>query len=76
MTLHRALTSASVLGELPTESLFAALRHVLETPPTLSSDLSVGEAELLRWCLSSQRADRPATAAIVADHLDRLAAAA
>lgn len=75
VTLHRALTSASVFGELPTESVFAALRHVLETPPALADGLSDEEAELISWCLSEERADRPASAELLADELDRLAAA-
>ena len=73
VTLHRALTSSSVFGELPSHDLFSALRHVLETPPTLAPGLSDGEAELLTWCLQPERADRPATAALVADRLDALA---
>lgn len=74
VTLHRALTATSVFGEVPTEDVFGALRHVLETPPTLAPGLHDGEAKLLSWCLSPERTDRPATAAIVADHLDELAA--
>ena len=53
-----------------------ALRHVLETPPALAEGLSTEEAELVGWCLSPARRDRPATAALVADRLDRLARAA
>lgn len=73
VTLHWALTSSSVFGELPSHDLFSTLRHVLETPPTLAPGLRDGEAELLTWCLRPERADRPATAALVASRLDELA---
>ena len=73
VTLHQALTSSSVFGEMPSQDLFGALRHVLETPPTLAPGLQDGEVELLTWCLQPERVDRPATAAIVADELDALA---
>jgi len=73
VTLHRALTSTSVFGEPPSRDVFGALRHVLETPPALAAELSDGEAELLGWCLRPERRDRPATAMVVAEHLDRLA---
>jgi hypothetical protein len=42
----------------------------------LAAGLTDGEAELLRWCLQPERTDRPATAAIVAAHLDSLVGAA
>jgi serine/threonine protein kinase len=74
VTLHRALTSSSVFGELPND-VFGSLRHVLETPPTLAPGLRDDEAELLAWCLRPERVDRPATAEMVADRLDALAEA-
>lgn len=73
VALHRALTSTSVYADLPGDGLLAALRHVIETPPVLADGLSDGEAELLSWCLSADRSARPATAALVAERLDRLA---
>jgi serine/threonine protein kinase len=76
VTLHSALTSSSVFGELPSGEVFGALRHVLETPPMLADGLTVGERDLLTWCLQPERSDRPATAAIVAARLDELAGAA
>lgn len=76
VTLHRALTSSSVYGELPTDGMLGALRHVLETPVALAAGLSDEEAELLSWCLCPDRSDRPGSAAMVADRLDRIAGAA
>jgi serine/threonine protein kinase len=76
VTLHRALTSSSVYGEVPNGGMLGTLRHVLETPPVLADGLSEGETELLSWCLAAERTKRPGTAAIVAERLDRLAVAA
>jgi serine/threonine protein kinase len=76
VTLHRALTASSVYGDLPVDQPLGALRHVLETTPTLAAGLTAGEADLLEWCLRADRADRPATAAVVAERLDLLAQAA
>lgn len=76
VTLHRALTSSSVYGDLPGDGVLGALRHVVQTPPVLADGLTDGEAALVAWCLSAERADRPATAALVAERLDRLAEAA
>lgn len=73
VTLHRALTGSSVYGDLPSDGLLAALRHVLETAPSLASGLTDDEAELVGWCLEAERAARPGTAELVATRLDRLA---
>jgi eukaryotic-like serine/threonine-protein kinase len=73
VTLHRALTGVSVYGEIPTQELVAALRHVLETPPGLAAGLTEGEAELIAWCLSPERADRPPAAEVVTQRLRELA---
>lgn len=73
VALHRTLTSSSVYGDIPTDGLLGALRHVLETPPALAEGLTDDEAELLSWCLSAERSARPGTAALVAERLDRLA---
>jgi serine/threonine protein kinase len=76
VTLHRALTSTSVYGDFPADSVIGALRHVVETVPVLSAELRAGEAELISWCLDPSRRARPGTAALVAERLDRLAEAA
>lgn len=76
VSLHRALTGSSVFGEIPTDGLLGALRHVLETPPALADGLTDGEADLLAWCLSAERAARPGTSALVAERLDQLAESA
>lgn len=72
-TLHRVLTGASIYGALPDGDLVTMLRHVVQTPPSLSPDLGEGEADLLRICLAADRAERPAYAAEVATRLDELA---
>ena len=73
VALHRVLSGTSVYGAIPTDGMLSALRLVLETSPTLASELTEGEADLLGWCLEAERAARPGTAELVADRLVRLA---
>ena len=75
-TLHHALTATSIFGAIPDDGPLAALRHLLESAPVLATDLRDDEARLIAWCLRPGRCDRPATAALVADQLDRLTEAA
>ena len=74
-TLHKALTGASLYGEIP-EDLVAALRHVVQSRPVVANDVTEGERELIESCLAADRGERPATAADVARRLDELAEAA
>jgi serine/threonine protein kinase len=76
ITAHRVLTGTSVYGDIPSGELIAALRHVLETVPALSAELSDREAEVIGSCLEPERVDRPVTAAELAEQFDALAVAA
>lgn len=72
VTLHTTLAGRSVYGEIPDQNLVAALRHVLDTPPTISDDLDDEEAALVRECLAAERSERPPTALAVAERLEAL----
>lgn len=71
-TLHRALSGESVYGTIPDGDLLTALRHVVQSTPVMSASLAGAEADLIRRCLARDRADRPATAAQVAEEIDQL----
>ncbi|MEQ8716291.1 MAG: serine/threonine-protein kinase [Acidimicrobiales bacterium] len=71
-TLHRALTDAPLYPEMPTGSVLAALRHLLDTRPTVAGDLAPEVAVVVTACLEPEPHDRPATAAELADRLEAL----
>lgn len=74
ITLHRALTGVGVYGELSQSDPLFAVRTVLSTKPVLSASLEAADAALVARCLAPEAADRPATAAELADALERVAA--
>lgn len=61
-TLHKALTGQALFPELPTESLIAALRHILNERPVLGDALRNGERQLIEMAVAADPAERPATA--------------
>lgn len=72
-TLHRALTGATLYGELPDNQPVLAIRRVLSGSPRLDDSLGGPEAELIRSCLGPP-ARRPATALAVAERIARIEA--
>ena len=70
-TIHRALTGASLYGELPDGDPLRAIREVLSTSPQVRPGLEPAEAALVRECLA-EGAARLRTAADVADRLAAL----
>jgi serine/threonine protein kinase len=70
ITLHRALTGKGVYGELPDSDPLLALRRVLSSKPELEPELDPRTAELIRSCLEPDPANRPRTAAEVAEQLN------
>jgi serine/threonine protein kinase len=72
VTLHRAITGEGVYGELPETEPLVAIRKVLSSDPVLSDRLSPEERELITALLAPDPADRPATAAEVADRIEAL----
>lgn len=68
-SLQTALTGVDPFPRLPTSSLVHALRHLLNTPPTVSiTDPRL--ADIARRGMAADRADRWQTAAEFADALD------
>jgi serine/threonine protein kinase len=70
VTMHRALTGASLYGEVPDVDRSAAIRHVLGSQPRLGGGLRPGEAHVIGGCLAAA-GERP-TATEVVDRLEPL----
>ena len=52
-TLHRALTGKSVLGDIPTNDVLAALRHVLDATPQVDPSLTDGVGPIIERCVDA-----------------------
>jgi hypothetical protein len=50
-----------------------ALRRMFGSHPTVSPTLDPEAATVVHWAIAPNAVDRPATAAVLADHLDGLA---
>lgn len=72
VTLHWALTGKSVYSDLPLDEPVLTLRRLLRAVPTVSTELSTEEAEIVKWCLAAESAERPRTARSVADAISNL----
>lgn len=72
VTMHRALTGASLYGEVPDVDRNAAISHVLGTPPRLGEGLDPSEARVIGACLAPASGERPATARAVAERIQPL----
>lgn len=72
VTLHRALTGVGLYGELPTRDPLLAMRRVLNEPPVLDPSLSAVESDLIAGCIAPDPADRPPTAEMVAERIEKL----
>ena len=71
-TLHRALTTEGLYGEIPPAETALALRVVLERPPKLASSLRARDAEVIGACIDPDRDRRPVTALELAERLEAL----
>ena len=65
-TLHRALTGQPFYPAMPTDSLVAALRHILNERPILGDALRNGELRIIESTVAADPADRPDTAEALA----------
>jgi serine/threonine protein kinase len=75
LTLHRALTGASVYPGLPNDDPMEASRRVLRERPVLSDALDGEVREIIGRCTSDEDGGRFRTAAQLADALDGVAVA-
>ena len=69
ITLHCALSDIAPFGEIPTNSLLAAFRHVVHTPPTLDHSFEPELLGVIHRCLAPID-KRFETALALADELD------
>jgi hypothetical protein len=72
-TAHRILTGYYVHPALEKDLMVTAVQRVLVEPPLVASTLPPEVARVLRSCLAADPAERPPTAADLADDLERLA---
>ncbi len=72
VTLHRGLTGRGLYGELADNEPLLVMRKVLSSSPTIDPTLEAGAAALVAVCLSPDPADRPPTAAVVAERIEAL----
>lgn len=75
-TLNRALTGRPIYPGLNDADILASLRRVLNERPTVDPAIPAGPAAVIASCLAADPADRPATAADLAQQLEDLARAA
>jgi eukaryotic-like serine/threonine-protein kinase len=73
MTLHRALTGHGMFGDIPADQPMMAMRAVLAGSPQVDPALDLDSAALIKACVDPDQANRPRTAAEVADRIDALA---
>lgn len=69
ITLHAALSDVQPYGQIPTDSLLAAFRHVVHTTPTLDHALEPELLGVIGRCLAPPERRFP-TAAALAEALD------
>lgn len=72
-TVHRVATGLGVFGELPSNDPVGVLRTVATSAPEIAVELDPDLASIVRWCIESDHAARPATAAELADALEEVA---
>ncbi len=69
ITLHCALSDVAPFGEIPSDNLLSAFRHVVHTPPTLDHSFEPELLGAINRCLAPVD-KRYETAAALADELD------
>lgn len=71
-TLHYVASGQSIFPDLDRSGPVASLSAVLNTAPTIAQSLPGPVEDIVRQCLEPQHANRPATAAALAEHIDAL----
>ncbi|MDQ6785050.1 MAG: hypothetical protein M3063_16760 [Actinomycetota bacterium] len=72
-TLHRALTGRLLHPDLPGDEPIVALQRVAFEPARVAEDLDPALADIVAWCVAAAPAQRPPSAAVLADQLDSVA---
>jgi len=72
-TLHRALTGRLLHPDLVGDEPMIALQRVAFEPTRIADHLDPAVAAIVASCIAPAPAERPSSAAVLADHLDALA---
>ena len=70
-TLHWGLTHEGLYGVLPADDPLFCVRRILTSQPRLSPALAAADAELIERCLTGPPGERPKTALVMAETLER-----
>jgi serine/threonine protein kinase len=71
-TVHYTLSGHGLYGPLPDDDPLLAVRTVMSRRPTVAESLAPADRALVEACLAVEPADRPPTAAAVADRIAAL----
>lgn len=71
ITLHKALTGASVYGDLPDDTVVSAMRAVVTRTPLIDDSLLPQYAEVVKACLEPDPANRVPTALALAEMIQK-----
>lgn len=75
-TLHRTLTGTGLYGNLPRDNTMVAMRRVLSRDAEISASLDAATRAVIGAAISTDQAERPATAVEFARQVEVLGAAA
>lgn len=75
-TLHRTLTGTGLYGNLPRDNTMVAMRRVLSRDAEISASLDVATRAVIGAAISTDQAERPATAEEFARRVEALGATA
>lgn len=74
-TLHRTLTGTGLYGDLPRDNTMVAMRRVLSRDAEISASLDAATRAVIGAAISTDQAERPATAEEFARRVEALGAA-
>ena len=73
-TLHRTLTGTGLYGDLPRDNTMVAMRRVLSREAEISASLDAATRAVIAAAISTDQAERPATAGEFAGRVEALGA--
>jgi serine/threonine protein kinase len=71
VTLHKALTGASIYGSLPDDSVVSAMRAVVTRQPVIDDTLLPQYAEIVKACLEPDPVNRVPTGLALAEMIEK-----